>query len=99
MPKKPTPRMPTIPAFKTESDEAAWWSSPAGKRAVLQALKHGAATGKLRQLGSQLKTVTMRLPVRDLEAARELAERKGLPYQTYITMLLHEAVERERKTA
>lgn len=46
-----------------------------------------------------LKTVTMRLPVPDLEAAQELASRKRLPYQTYIKMLLHEALEKERRSA
>jgi len=38
----------------------------------------------------------MRLPVRDLEAAQRLAEGKGLPYQTYMKMLLHQALEKER---
>ena len=46
-----------------------------------------------------LKTVTIRIAVRDLEAAQELADRKGLPYQTYVKMLLHEALARERRTA
>jgi predicted DNA binding CopG/RHH family protein len=41
-----------------------------------------------------LKTVTMRLPVADVRAARNLAESRGLPYQTYIKMLLHQALER-----
>jgi predicted DNA binding CopG/RHH family protein len=41
----------------------------------------------------------MRLPVADLEAAQELAATKGLPYQTYIKMLLHEALERARRVA
>lgn len=41
----------------------------------------------------------VRVAVRDLEAAQELAERKSLPYQTHIKMLLHEALERERRSA
>jgi len=40
----------------------------------------------------------MRIPVRDLESAQHLAERKGLPYQTYMKMLLHQALEKERAT-
>jgi hypothetical protein len=35
----------------------------------------------------------------DIALAQRLAERKGLPYQTYIKSLLHEALERERVLA
>ena len=45
---------------------------------------------------SESQSITLRVAVRDVEDARELAERKGLPYQTYIKMLLHEALRRER---
>ena len=46
-----------------------------------------------------MKAVTMRLPVRDLETARRIAEQKGLPYQSYIKMVLHEALEKARRSA
>ncbi len=45
---------------------------------------------------SNTQSVTLRLPVKDVEDARKLAEKKGLPYQTYIKMLLHEALHFER---
>lgn len=54
-------------------------------------------SGKTRRV--PLRSVTMRLPVPDLKAAQELAARKSLPYQTYIKMLLHEALEKERRSA
>jgi predicted DNA binding CopG/RHH family protein len=41
--------------------------------------------------------VTIRLPVADLEKAQEIADKRGLPYQTYIKGLLHQALERERR--
>jgi predicted DNA binding CopG/RHH family protein len=41
----------------------------------------------------------MRLPMADLEAAQDIASRKGLPYQTYIKMVLHEALQKERRSA
>lgn len=42
------------------------------------------------------KQVSMRLSVGDLELARKLARRKGVPkYQTYIKTLLHEALVKE----
>jgi predicted DNA binding CopG/RHH family protein len=43
--------------------------------------------------------VTIRLAVPDLQAARELARRQGLRYQTYLKMLLHDALERKRRSA
>ena len=42
------------------------------------------------------KQVSIRLPVGDLEMARKLARRKGIPkYQTYIKTLLHESLAKE----
>jgi predicted DNA binding CopG/RHH family protein len=43
------------------------------------------------------QSVTIRLNKPDIEAARQLAKVKGLPYQTYIRGLLHEALVREVK--
>lgn len=36
--------------------------------------------------------MTLRIPKEDLETARQLAAKKGLGYQTYIKMLLREAL-------
>jgi predicted DNA binding CopG/RHH family protein len=94
MPTKPV----TIPKFRTPDEEADWWESSEGKRAATQMMKTAVATGNVRRRKVTLKTVTMRLPENDLEVAKSLAERKGLPYQTYIKMLLHEALERERRS-
>jgi hypothetical protein len=43
------------------------------------------------------RSTTIRLPIADIEAAQQIAERRGLPYQTYLKGLLHQALERERK--
>jgi predicted DNA binding CopG/RHH family protein len=43
-----------------------------------------------------MRAVSIRLPVPDIALARDLAARKGLPYQTYIKQLLHDALDRER---
>ena len=45
------------------------------------------------------RLLSIRLPEPDIALAQRLAESKGLPYQTYIKSLLHEALERERVTA
>ncbi len=43
-----------------------------------------------------MRAVSIRLPVPDIALARQLAGKKGLPYQTYIKQLLHDALDRER---
>ena len=45
------------------------------------------------------RLLSIRLPERDIALAQRLAETKGLPYQTYIKSLLHQALERERVLA
>ena len=92
MPQKPT----VIPRFKTEAEEADWWD--AHPEVATRIMKRAIKSGKVRR-AVPLRTVTMRLPVPDLETAQDLAARKRLPYQTYIKMLLHEALEKERRTA
>jgi len=64
-------------------------------RLLKQALKQGSVRRKV----EATRIVTMRLPDSDLETARDLAERKGLRYQTYIKMLLHQALQKELATA
>ena len=45
------------------------------------------------------KQVSLRLPVADLELARKIARRKGIPkYQTYIKTLLHEMLVKQAET-
>jgi predicted DNA binding CopG/RHH family protein len=38
--------------------------------------------------------IALRLPHADLEAAKKLAERKGVGYQTLIKMILHERLQK-----
>ena len=89
MPKKQI----TIPKFRTESAEAEWWDEHPD--VATEIMKRALKSGKAKRV-VPLKTVTMRLPVPDIKAAQDLAHEKGLPYQTYIKMLLHEALQRER---
>ena len=43
-----------------------------------------------------LQPISIRLPAPDIAMAQKLARKKGIPYQTYIKILLHDALERER---
>ncbi len=83
-----------IPRFRSEKEEAEWWD--AHPQVATRLLKQALQQSTVRRRSSQTRIVTMRIPVRDLEAARQLAERKGLPYQTYMKMLLHQALQKER---
>ncbi len=55
--------------------------------------------GKLKRpyiLEPATKQVRIRLPINDLDLARKLARRKGIPqYQTYIKSLLHDSLVKE----
>ena len=86
----------TIPSFRSETEEAKWWDS--NPDAATEIMKRALKSGKARR-AVPLKTVTMRLPVPDLKIAQDLAHQKGLPYQTYIKMLLHEALEKAGRSA
>jgi predicted DNA binding CopG/RHH family protein len=56
----------------------------------------GAVRGRFYRPVTQ--SITIRLNAPDIAAARQLSKIKGMPYQTYIKGLLHEALIREAKT-
>ena len=85
-----------IPKFRSEKEEAEWWD--AHPQVATQLLRRALKQGSVQRRPSQTRTVTMRISVRDLEVAQKLAERKGLPYQTYMKMLLHQALQKEQAT-
>lgn len=80
-----------IPQFKSETEEAAWY--PQQEDAIMQAFEGARAAGQLRRRGSQ--AITLRMDLEDLELARKQAATRGLPYQSYVKMLLHMALARE----
>jgi predicted DNA binding CopG/RHH family protein len=92
MPEEPI----VIPEFQSESQEADWWDAhpEVATELMSRALKDGTARRRVPR-----KAVTLRLRVCDIEAAQQLAEQKGLPYEAYIEMLLHDALEREQRPA
>ena len=90
------PENRTLPDFKSEAEEAAWWDTHEDES--MKAFEDAAAEGRLgrgttaRKAG--LPTTTIRLDPVDIELARAQAEKHGLKYQTYLKMLLHEALIR-----
>jgi predicted DNA binding CopG/RHH family protein len=45
----------------------------------------------------ETRMISIRLDETDLQTANRLAGAKGIPYQTFIKSLLHDALEREAK--
>jgi predicted DNA binding CopG/RHH family protein len=91
----------TIPKFENEEQEAAWWdrNKELVEQNLLRAMQDGTAergtAQKLLKESRESKNITIRMPLADLDRARTLSARKGLAYQTYMKMLLHEALDRE----
>jgi predicted DNA binding CopG/RHH family protein len=93
-----------IPAFKSEAQEAEWWYKnretldkdfvEAAKKGKLKRLDQ--ATLKARLAASKSRVVSIRLPEDDIELARQQATQKGLPYQTYIKSVLHQALRQAK---
>ena len=92
------------PRFKTEAEEARWWSD--NQELIADRFEQAKVAGKpgkgtvarvAQERGGASPTITIRLPKADLERARNLAEKRGLRYQTYLKMLLHEVLEAEER--
>jgi predicted DNA binding CopG/RHH family protein len=85
-----------IPKFSSEAEEAAWWD--AHRSEIELEIRQRMRQKRPMTLDSMLQgaklsqPVTLRIATKDLETARRLAARKGVGYQTYIKMLLREAL-------
>ncbi|CAN5414865.1 hypothetical protein BH10ACI4_BH10ACI4_34000 [soil metagenome] len=90
-----------MPKFAGEKEEADWWFN--NQDFALQVLQQAKAEGRLgngsvaRKVAQQqaAKSTTIRLDPTDISLARVQAEKRGLRYQTYLKMLIHEALQRE----
>jgi len=83
-----------LPDFRNEAEEAAWWDSHQDE--LFEDFERAAAEGRLgrgtaARLGG-IPTTTIRLDPDDIALAREQASKRGLKYQTYLKMLVHEAL-------
>ncbi len=98
--KKPATK---VPKFKSEDEEATWWASADGR----EFLKHQSSVSTLQKKnGSTLVAglsrtssvqIALRLPAPDVAKAREIADRKGIGYQTLMKMIVHECLRREAR--
>lgn len=89
-----------IPKFASEREDAQWHDRHRRQleAAFLKRIKEGATlTLEEARARAKLRPVTIRLAGVDIENARRLAARKGIGYQTYIKLLLREALQRESR--
>ncbi|MGB0063289.1 MAG: hypothetical protein WBP85_02495 [Terracidiphilus sp.] len=80
--------------FANEAEEAAWWES--NEDALADEFEKATAEGRV-GIGTVAKkaalpTTTIRLDPGDIAKARALAAERGLRYQTYLKMIIHEAL-------
>jgi len=87
-----------IPQFPSEAEDAKWHQQ---NRQTLERAAHDrileGSTLTLKEAALRAKTrpITLRLAATDIDTARAIAAQKGIGYQTYVKMLLHEALRRE----
>ena len=96
------------PHFETETQEAEWWANNQDIIAdrfeqAKEAGELGKGTvarvaGELTKQAGASPTITIRIAEDDLTRAKTLAATKGLRYQTYLKMLLHQALISEETT-
>jgi predicted DNA binding CopG/RHH family protein len=86
-----------IPDFENEDQEARWWAENpdlilAQFKSALSEKRLGRGTTARR---GTTPTTTIRLDPTDILRAKSQAERRGLKYQTYLKMLIHQALRQE----
>ena len=99
-----------VPKFATEAEEARWWfeneeavSAEFVKAAKEGHLKRGGVRRLLAERGlpvppsEPLPTTTIRLDPEDIAKARVQAAARGLRYQTYLKMIIHETLAKAER--
>ena len=85
------------PEFKSEAEEARWRDN--NSDLLLNEFEAAAKDGTLGRgtlvRRDQTPTTTIRLDPADIELAKSQAEQRGLKYQTYLKMLIHQALRQD----
>lgn len=89
-----------LPNFKSEKEEAEFWDTHNSLDYIEddEQVKIEFAPELVEQIRERAKTkrVTLRLRVAQIEAVKEIARRKDIPYQTLIRSWIAEAIRREQ---
>ncbi len=86
--------MKTIPTFKNEDEERAFWARHDSTDHVDWTKAQRVVFPKLKP---SVKTISLRLPAALLEELKMLANKKDVPYQSLLKVYLAEKVEEELK--
>ena len=89
-----------IPSFSSEAEDAEWhWSHRRElENEFLRRMKEGTTLSRPRRTSRQhprLRPVTVRLSTDDIRSARKQASERRIGYQTYIRMVLRDALRRK----
>lgn len=85
------------PDFKSEAEEAAWWDShPDETLAILeQAAKDHTLSRSTLARSARTAATSIRLDAEDIQLANVIAQSRGLRYQTYLKMIIHQHLLQE----
>jgi predicted DNA binding CopG/RHH family protein len=82
-----------IPHFSSEAEDAEWHQKHKRELEREFARQWGAGTSFRRRNGNPaLRPITIRLSDQDIKSAQKQALKHGVGYQTYIRMILHQAL-------
>lgn len=94
---------PELPPFQSEAEEADWWYENRERHAddFIRALAEGRVKrgGLAARLAQARGVPVINMEVDDIAKAHDLAQKKGMEVASYLTHLIHEALEREAKLA
>lgn len=85
-------KLKKIPKFKSEDEEAEFWSTHDSTEYVDYA---GAKAVIFANLKPSTKTISIRLPESLIQHLKLLANKRDIPYQSLLKMFLAEKVEEE----
>jgi len=94
-----------LPKFQSEAEEAEWWDQHRDETAqwIEAAVLAGETTtlsavlARARQHSGGANALTIRVDPPDADRARALAAQKGIPCETYLKTLLHDALDRDEQ--
>ena len=112
MPRKST----KAPSFRSETEEADWYATPAGRRHTQREFERSVKQGTLmvnskglnvqrtdpellaellaRAKENATRSISLRVPVADIEAARRIGAKRGVGYQTVLKQAIHDGLKR-----
>jgi predicted DNA binding CopG/RHH family protein len=76
--------------LKANAEEADWYATPQGRRQTLREFTRLLEEAK----SNATRSISIRLPIADLEQARQIAEKTGVGYQTVLKQAIRDGLKR-----